>query len=158
EPRDERGIRDLRERVEVRAGGEGGRLPARDDEALERTVGLERVERLVEIAEQRQVDHRERAVGGVEGDGGGRVLGPFDADARTLLRRVLRQGEAGDVDHAGILSRTTAPPWPPPMHKVARPKRCFLSSSSVATVKRRREPVAPTGCPSAIAPPFRFVR
>ena len=50
-------------------------------------------------------------------------------------------------------SRTVAIPWPPPMHCVARayllPSRCMIW----AALPVIRAPVAPSGCPRAIAPP-----
>src|SRR5262245_6183748 len=57
-------------------------------------------------------------------------------------------------DQLAIRSSTNAPPWPPPMQRVARARVLFETASSVAAVRRRRAPVAPTGWPRAIAPPF----
>ena len=47
-------------------------------------------------------------------------------------------------------------PWPPPMHMVTRPRRPPVRSSSWSALIVRIAPVAPTGWPSAIAPPFGF--
>src|SRR5439155_9994825 len=44
--------------------------------------------------------------------------------------------------------------WPPPSHMVWRPHRPPVRSSSFSSVVISRAPVAPSGCPSAIAPPF----
>ena len=45
-------------------------------------------------------------------------------------------------------------PWPPPMHADAQPSDLPDCSISRTSVSRRRVPVAPSGWPSAIAPPF----
>ena len=61
------------------------------------------------------------------------------------------------VAHESALhSTTTAMPWPPPMHADARPQRLPRRRSSLRSVSVRRAPLAPSGCPSAIAPPFTF--
>jgi hypothetical protein len=56
------------------------------------------------------------------------------------------------------LSTTIAMPWPTPMHMVARP---YLTSGrrpiSCTRVVSMRAPDAPSGCPSAIAPPLGFI-
>ena len=41
---------------------------------------------------------------------------------------------------------------------VCRPKRTWRFSISFSSVVIRRTPVAPSGCPSAMAPPFTFTR
>ena len=48
----------------------------------------------------------------------------------------------------------TAIPCPPPIHIVAKPYLPFLFLSSYTNLVIMIEPVAPTGCPNAIAPPF----
>ena len=45
-------------------------------------------------------------------------------------------------------------PCPPPMHAAARPYLFFLRFSSYKSVMTNRVPVAPSGWPSAMAPPF----
>ncbi len=47
---------------------------------------------------------------------------------------------------------------PPPSHIVCRPKRLPVRSSSCSSVVISFAPVAPSGCPSAIAPPLTFTR
>ncbi len=86
-------------------------------------------------------------------------FGALELDAGSLLRGVggERQACEVDVDHEDILSKTTAPPWPPPMHRVAKASSSSDSSSSWAAVRSSRAPVAPTGWPMAMAPPFLFV-
>src|SRR5215813_10644500 len=54
------------------------------------------------------------------------------------------------------LSTTIAMPCPPPMQAVASPYFFFRRRSSYNNVITSRVPVAPSGCPSAIAPPFTF--
>src|ERR1700689_2211257 len=47
--------------------------------------------------------------------------------------------------------------WPPPSHMVCRPDLPPVPSSSCSSLVIRIAPVAPSGCPRAIAPPFGFV-
>src|SRR5262249_47030041 len=47
-------------------------------------------------------------------------------------------------------------PCPPPMHALAMPYVFLRAASSRASVSTSRVPVAPSGCPSAMAPPFTF--
>src|ERR1035438_198830 len=51
-------------------------------------------------------------------------------------------------------SRITAMPCPPPIHAVDNPYLPLRRRSSFISVTRRRVPVAPSVCPSAMAPPF----
>ena len=86
---------------------------------------------------------------------------------RELVDLFSRQIEGQDreavvldpqVEGAHESSTTMAPPWPPPMHIVARPNwvpRRRISFSRVVTSRLAEDP---TGCPSAIAPPLTFVR
>src|SRR6202035_1796203 len=55
-----------------------------------------------------------------------------------------------------ILSTIIAIPCPPPMQAVASPYFFFRRRNSYNKVITRRVPVAPSGCPNAIAPPFTF--
>jgi hypothetical protein len=119
--RDESGIGDHREGVDVRTRRERRRRAPGDDEAPQRCVLLDLVEREIEIAQERQIEHRERSVRRIEHEHREAELGPLDAHARTRRRRVRGGRQAARVDHASILSSTTAAPWPPPMHAVARP-------------------------------------
>src|SRR5436189_40339 len=48
--------------------------------------------------------------------------------------------------------------WPPPSHMVTRPRRPPVRSNVWSSVVSRRAPVAPSGWPSAIAPPHAFTR
>ena len=50
-------------------------------------------------------------------------------------------------------STAIAIPIPPPMHRLAMPRLKFLSSMRCSSVTSTRAPLAPIGCPSAIAPP-----
>src|SRR5205085_2724575 len=78
---------------------------------------------------------------------GGRGLGDARAHQSTAEHADLLDGHAK-------LSTTTAIPCPPPMHAVARPYRFLRRRSSYNSVMISRVPVAPSGCPSAMAPPF----
>src|SRR5512132_3491737 len=67
----------------------------------------------------------------------------------------LALDEDDRVDHQ-TCSRTTARPWPPEMHSVARPNAWPSSRISYARVRRRRAPLIPMGCPSEMPPPRGF--
>src|ERR1019366_9394890 len=56
------------------------------------------------------------------------------------------------------LSTTIAIPCPPPMHAVASPYFFFRRRNSYSSVITNRVPVAPSGCPNALAPPREHVR
>src|SRR5256885_10641699 len=56
--------------------------------------------------------------------------------------------------NAQTRSTTQASAWPKPMHIVAIPYRASRRSSSFSRVAVIRAPVAPSGCPSEIPPPF----
>ena len=51
------------------------------------------------------------------------------------------------------LCRTTAEAPPPPLQMVATPDLPSCLSSTLSSRTRRAAPVAPMGCPSAVAPP-----
>jgi hypothetical protein len=53
-----------------------------------------------------------------------------------------------------LRSRIMAMPWPPEMHKAARPRACPFSRISYAVVSTMRAPDIPIGWPRAMAPPF----
>src|SRR5579875_1979633 len=59
---------------------------------------------------------------------------------------------------SGERSRSVAMPCPTPMHIVASPLRAFRRTISCTSVMRMRAPLAPTACPSAIAPPLGLSR
>src|SRR5271166_4888959 len=75
------------------------------------------------------------------------------------MRRDARAHHPGadDVDLVDVAhhtaSRTVAMPWPPPMHCVASAYLPFSRFNSEAALPRMRAPVAPSGWPSAMAPP-----
>src|SRR5438094_3596330 len=76
----------------------------------------------------------------------GEVVGPAMGSQLALL----------GGGHTSSKAIATAPP--PPWHSPAMPRdlpRCCRACSRVTT---RRAPVAPSGWPSAIAPPFTFTR
>src|SRR5690606_22741375 len=77
------------------------------------------------------------------------------ADHRIKLRdRLQRRKPEGGRDQRARFSIRIAIPCPPPMQAEATPYRPPLRRSSCIKVRTRRAPVAPRGCPSAIAPPF----
>jgi hypothetical protein len=117
--REQRRVGQLGQRVDVGAGRELLRAAPRDHQPAQQRVALDRVERGVEIGEQRHVEDRQRAVRGIERQLDQPRLGPLGAHAGARLGSVLGLGQAGRVDHAPHLSSTKAPPWPPPMHSVA---------------------------------------
>lgn len=55
-------------------------------------------------------------------------------------------------------SFASAIPWPPPMHIVISARLPSIRPSSSIALTVMISPVAPTGWPSAIAPPFGFTR
>ena len=55
-------------------------------------------------------------------------------------------------------STSIAPPWPPPMQIDAMPRLPPVRSSTFSTCSTMRAPEAPTGWPSAIAPPSTLSR
>src|SRR5690606_14832930 len=65
-------------------------------------------------------------------------------------------GDFPDLRHC-TASRTVAMPWPPPMHCVASAYLPPVRLSSDAALPTMRAPVAPSGWPSAIAPPSRLI-
>src|SRR5207248_7588798 len=81
---------------------------------------------------------------------------------RRLVRVVDRQYDhavgilvpANGVAHLYRASTTVAIPMPPPTHSVARPYLPPVRCSSSISVPRIIPPVAPSGCPIAIAPPL----
>src|SRR5690606_12080266 len=69
--------------------------------------------------------------------------------------RAVAGGGGGRGRHRGhARSRIALMPWPTPMHIVAIPWRAPRAASSWARVTTRRAPEAPSGWPSAIAPPL----
>src|SRR5262249_60331770 len=60
--------------------------------------------------------------------------------------------------HCSILSRIVPVPRPPRQHIVTSASVPSPRSSSWRAVVTRRAPVAPTGCPMAMAPPLGFTR
>jgi hypothetical protein len=73
---------------------------------------------------------------------------------RCLERTGLLSGGPSKVVYTR--RRRTACPWPPPPQSAAIPYSTSRSLISTASVCTRRNPLAPKGCPSAIAPPFTF--
>src|SRR5271166_1777357 len=78
-------------------------------------------------------------------------VGDMGGDARAH-HAGADDGYFFDVAHH-TASRTVAMPWPPPMHWVASAYLPFSRRSSEAALPRMRAPVAPSGWPSAMAPP-----
>jgi hypothetical protein len=61
--------------------------------------------------------------------------------------------EAGKSIHGYIRSKMIAKASPPPIHRLANPRRAPRASIAYSNVVMMRAPVAPIGWPSAIAPP-----
>src|SRR4029077_6848953 len=59
--------------------------------------------------------------------------------------------------HSTTRSMIVAVPSPPPQHMVSRPYRRSRRSSSYRSRFMRMAPDAPSGCPTAMAPPLTFV-
>src|SRR5512134_884438 len=76
-----------------------------------------------------------------------------DARQRGLRRACLA---ARLLEHRAHRSTASATPMPPPMHSDARPFFASRFAISCSSVTRMRQPEAPIGCPSAMAPPFTF--
>src|ERR1700730_8475075 len=121
------------------------RLPARGD------VGLRLDEDPVWIVRPVRRGHRfrdHRIVPEQEATAFGRLRVPRVADDQV-------ERAAGDSNRYKA-STAMAMPIPPPMQSDAIPKRSFLARSAWTSVVRTRAPLAPIGCPSAIAPPCTF--
>src|SRR5262249_59612185 len=84
----------------------------------------------------------------VEGGGIARQQRPIDVE------------ECCDGHGRGLYPRSTtmAMPCPPPMHSDATPRRASRAAMAWSRVTRTRAPLAPIGCPSAMAPPFTLTR
>src|SRR5262249_30427656 len=137
------------DRGHVGAGDELSRLAAREQEPGHAWSLAQRLELHAQFLERRfgeQVDASARLVEDQHPDAGGAVL---EAErARRLVGLAL----------AHAASTIIAAPCPPPTHSVASPIPAWrrrISSSSVSTM---RAPLTPTGWPSAMAPPFTFMR
>src|SRR5262249_33686038 len=86
---------------------------------------------------------------------GGNVVGR-GAVATGGLARQLRQAGGGVLQGArgqAMPSTATALAPPPPMHRAATPLPCPCLCMRASRVTRIRAPEAPSGCPSAQAPP-----
>ncbi len=75
--------------------------------------------------------------------------------ALSNVSRAKPSAIAGMSFQCSIMSRSIsiAPPSPPPMQIAAMPRRPPVRSSTFSTWRTMRAPDAPTGWPSAIAPP-----
>ena len=130
---------DMTNLVHVGPGDEGSRIgfAADDDERAKRRLLLESFQDIVEIGENGFREHVQLLAGHIE-------LEERDAIARIDELPGSGVDESADVDHAH-LSTTTAPPCPPPIQRVARPRDSSFLSSSLSSVRTSRAPVAPTG-------------
>src|SRR5262249_26119882 len=139
-----RGVGDLGDRLHIGPGDE--RLLRRgDDETLDAALPREPVELLLELRHgvlTEQVHGRIRKI-------------------EDQIHQSLRIGSVPGGAHELLVqaaSTSRAAPCPPPTHSVARPRASLRLDSSHSKVRIRRPPVAPTGWPRAIAPPFTLVR
>ena len=75
--------------------------------------------------------------------------------ARRCRTRARASSRACRCSWSHLMSRSTsmAPPWPPPMQIDAMPRLPPVRSSTFSRCSTMRAPDAPTGWPSAIAPP-----
>jgi hypothetical protein len=76
----------------------------------------------------------------------------------AAVASALTVGNLQSFIHAYTRSMTVAGPMPPPTHRLTSAVARLLRSSSSSTVPRIIAPVAPSGCPSAIAPPLTLIR
>src|SRR3970282_1747910 len=76
-----------------------------------------------------------------------------EGDARLRRLRVLPGGVL-PLQHRAHRSTASATPMPPPIHSDARPFFASRLCISCRSVTRMRQPEAPMGWPSAMAPPF----
>src|SRR5262249_1591240 len=85
---------------------------------------------------------------------GERLLHPPRSGDRFLsLQRCDHTRESPQIQ---LRSSQSAAPCPPPTHSVTSARFALRRCNSFKLVKTTRAPVAPTGWPSAIAPPFTF--
>ena len=117
------------DRLHVRPRGELQRRPAGQHQSSRR-VARKLCQGGGEVAQQRGVQHGDLAVWGIEHQDGEAVPGPLDPYAGPGVGAVVRKGDLAQVDHAAMRSRTTAPPWPPPMQRVASASSESLAESS----------------------------
>src|SRR5262249_56273682 len=86
------------------------------------------------------------------------------AGARSAVGNLAQADGGSGGDGLGLrpldqlTSTNTAAPWRPPTHSVASPRLLPRRCSSFRSVITSRVPVAPTGCPSAMAPPLTLRR
>lgn len=84
---------------------------------------------------------------------------------RSMTGVIARQKPGRHAGHAStacilrayIRSKIPAAPIPVPTHIVTMPYFRFLRRNACTTVAERIAPVAPNGCPSAIAPPIGLI-
>src|SRR5690606_7391288 len=119
-----------------------GLLARREDDARDAVaLGLQ----LFDRAGQCRADHAVHGAGGLAGHVDGQGVDPLGA----LVER--------DRCHRwGAQSRSTivALPLPPATQSVTRPRLSWRRSSSSSRVPTSMQPVAPSGWPRAMAPPF----
>jgi hypothetical protein len=111
------------------------------------------------------VDRPARTQRRIAGRGDEHDRGAPRADRRDDLCLAPRGGGLQDppcardlARHAQTRSSASAIPCPPPMHMVTIARRAPARSISAMALTTRMAPVAPTGWPSAMAPPFGFTR
>ncbi len=80
----------------------------------------------------------------------------MEAKREQPLNGGLEPAVAVDRAERQTRSKAMAMPWPPPMHMVQSARLPPVRSSSYSALTIRIAPVAPTGWPSAMAPPFGF--
>ena len=117
-----------------------------EDGAFDRLVACDLVDDLAELADDFGVDHVHRTARHVPGN----ERNPVGVGFETKVGQVHDKSPCRDQTRSMIV----AVPMPPPMHNVISAVPLPVRSSSSSAVPRIIAPVAPSGCPIAIAPPF----
>src|SRR5947209_120470 len=119
------------------------------------------VESGVKVGKELVIENVDGPVGNVDPQDGEPVRLLIDAHGFGLEHGhvgILRgsgpfAGATGWSRSSYAASTKTAAPCPPPTHSIARPRCLPRRCSSFNSVITSRVPLAPTGCPSAMAPP-----
>src|SRR5438093_1328856 len=152
--------------MQVRAGDENAFFCAGDHQALELRIRRNKIQVLVQFHERGLVENIRGRIGPIEGEHADVVFSdrPLDERFRTVGFGIADEPRRGGPFRFRFRSRVhsrssqIAAPWPPPTQRETNARLACRRASSLRLVKMRRAPVAPTGWPSAMAPPFTFSR